>query len=289
MIENIGCIHNFARIARIRWIERGLLRQMKCRDREGTSGRYVTYLCTAGLGNRLAAHIVAHAYALRTGRQLIVSWIRNWHCGATFNDLFEPVFPSHAAYRTKTILRESHHRNSALANAEDPPEDLVAFDSQFFPSDLHRLREEDARHLGEILSNLRPRPEIIREVDRVARTFPRPIVGVHIRLGDFKVLGRAVPIKTYIKVLSNLQNRFGPRIVCYLASDGTEDELFPFQQHFTCIRYSQGEKARDTIEDITMALVDLLLLARTDIVVQAPLSSLSNVAAFLGNVESIEV
>lgn len=218
----------------------------------------------------------------------MVSWIRNGHCGATFEDLFEPVFLSRAAYRTRTILRESRHANSALVCVDDPPEDLVAFESRFWPSfDLHRLRQEERPPVEEILSELRPRPEIASEVERFAEEFPRPIVGVHIRFGDFRSLGRAIPIERYIAAVEKIKTELGCTPTCYVASDGKSEELMSFMSKFRCIR-TNFSAPRHTIKGVREALIELVLLARTDVIVRTRLSSFGKLAAFWGGLESIE-
>lgn len=280
-------IHHIAHNLRVHYNENRMLRRMQSRDQKGTGERYVTYLCTAGLGNRLAVHIAAHAYALRTQRQLAVSWIRNWHCGATFEDLFESVFPSRIPYRTKAILRESQHANSALVRVENPPEDLVAFDSRFGPfSDLHRLRAETP-HVEDILAELRPRPDIISEVERFAEKFPRPIVGMHIRLGDFRKLGYIIPLERYMVAMEKIKIQFGFTPTCYVVSDGDLDDISPIMSKYPCIHHNFSAP-RNTVVGIRQALITLLLLARTDVIIRTPLSTFGKVAVFWGGLDSIE-
>ncbi len=287
MSKHIGHLHRTARKVRVRWNETKLLRTMKRTGSHPTWKRYVTYLCMAGLGNRLQAHIAAYSYGLRVGRRLLVRWTRNKHLGATFDDLFQPTFPSCCNYRSYTILRTHDHKNSANHHFPEPSSELVAFGSWFSPMNIEALLSREhslARHIAATLS---PIPEIAERVSAGVAKFRRPIVGVHIRRGDFYDHGAAVPLDRYVTALVSLRNRYGLESTCYVSSDAPDEELMPFLDRFDCIRHSHPIGPRGSLAEAKEALVDMLLLSRCDFLVKTAGSSFGNVAAFLDSVVSI--
>jgi len=248
------------------------------------SKRYVTYLCMGGLGNRLQAHIAAYSYGLSVGRQLVVRWTRNKQLYATFDDLFQPTLPSFCSYKSYTILRIKDHKKSVNHYFSEPNSNLVAFDSYFCPFNIDVLLSREHSLAHRISASLVPIPEIAERVDAGEAKFRRPIVGVHIRRGDWCNLGVDVPLDQYIIALVSLRNRHGLDNACYLSSDAPDEELMPFLERFDCIRHSHPVGPRGTLAEAKAALVDMLLLSRCDYIIKTEGSSFSNVAAFFGNV-----
>lgn len=287
MSENIGHLHRIARKVRERWHEIRLLQAIKRTGLYSSCKRYVTYFCMYGLGNRLQAHIAAYAYSLSVGRQLVVRWTRNKHLNAAFDDLFQPTFPKFCDYKNYTILRKCDHKKSANHYFPEPNSDLVVFDTQFHPFDLDVLLSREHSIARYITASLVPIPEIAERVNAGAAKFRRPIVGVHIRRGDWCDIGVDVPLDRYVTALVSLRKRYGFQGTCYVSSDADDEELMPFLERFDCIRYSNPVGPRGILAEAKEALVDMLLLSRCDYIVKTEGSSFSNVAAFLGGVVSI--
>ena len=287
MSKQIGHLHRTARIVRQRWNETKLLRAMKRAGSHQTVKPSVTYLCMSGLGNRLQAHVAAYAYGHRIGRQLIVRWTRNKALFATFDDLFQPTFPSFCNYKSCTILRIKDHKKSANHHFPEPSSDLVAFDTQFAPFNIEALLSREHSLARDIAASLVPVPEIAERVDVGVAKFRRPIVGVHIRLGDWCDAGVDVSLDRYITALVSLRKRYGLESTCYVSSDAPDEELMPFLERFDCIRHSHPVGPRGTLAEAKEALVDMLLLSRCDYIIKTNGSSFSSVAAFLGGVVSI--
>ena len=214
-------------------------------------------------------------------------WPSNQHCGATFEDLFEPIFVSRVAYRNKLVLRINEHKNTAVPQIPKLDNDIIVFDSCYSPFNLEDIRSAGTSYIQVVLNTLKPKTEIIEEVERLTSRFVKPTVGVHIRLGDFHQEKRVIPIERYINAVKKIKNQLGLEPQCYVASDGKNEELVPFLSRFRCIK-GNFYAPKDTIKGVREALIDLLVLARTDFIVQSPLSSFGNVAAFLGKVNSIQ-
>ncbi len=129
----------------------------------------------------------------------------------------------------------------------------------------------------------RPSPRIVRPEHRreLARLAP-PVIGVHIRHGDFRALR---PNEDFAKVglvrapLSYFRSRLlALRRICgavpiTLFSDGRDEDLAEILE---MPGVSRSPAASD--------LVDLLLLARSQVILTAPGSSFSALAGFLADV-----
>lgn len=253
--------------------------------------RYVTYLCMAGLGNRLQAHIAALAYAKRSGRSLIVKWVRNNHFGATFEDLFKPSYPMSVNFYNYRIFKTSDLGNSVINNYLRTDKDLVVFDSLFAPFDIGELIHTMPDFREEVKSYLHPVNEIEDRINKIAINFPRPIVGVHIRRGDWCQIKdrRPVPLEEYVNVLRHTFKKWGSERTCFVASDAFQDELEPLFREFNCTINNNSHDPRGSLSEAKEALIDLILLSKCDLIVRTPGSSFCNVAAFLGKVPSILV
>jgi hypothetical protein len=237
----------------------------------------VTYLCHAGLANRLRVHLVAHAYALRHGRALHVHWPANEHFSAAFTDLFEPLPAATLARGALAFLA----RGDALKPLPDIPVVVLRQDWQYIGPE--ELDAQTAGFAASLRDALIPRPAVRLEVDRFAATVMWPAVGLHIRLGDFKDNGQALPIERFIAAVKAEDQRSRTQVPLMLASDGSAAELAPLYAAFPGrIHRRRGSSVRHGQDAVTDALVDLLLLARCRYVIQTPHSSFGQIACFLG-------
>ena len=260
-----------------------------------TNKKYVTYLERSGLANRLRLHCLAQAYALKTGRTLVVDWKPNRHCHATYDDLFlagPPSLDSLPPAERKTIrlarIFNSHSygrgtlpNNLGVDALNDSPKRLV-----ILKPDLEASVENGSR-LGRyhkaVIDGLNPKPEINSAIARFLENIPSMRVGLHVRMGDFvKKYGSSLPpISRYIDIVSAiLVKRPDANIV--LVSDAEEEELRPLLAAVKC-HTRDKINIRTSTEGIRDALVDMMVLAQTDLVISTPSSSFSAVAAMLGS------
>lgn len=239
--------------------------------------RVVAYLCHAGLANRLRAHLVAQAYALRYGCALHAHWPRTEHFAATFADLFEALPPTPLSRGPLAFIA----RGEPLPPL--PQTSLVVFRQDWQYIEPNELGAHTADVADEVRRRLRPRQTIIDETDRFAATMPWPAVGVHIRLGDFKQNDQALPITRFLSAVAAFDRRNSTTMPLFLASDGSPEELAPFYASLPGrIHRRCGSSDRSGNEAVGDALVDMLLLARCQHVIQTPRSSFGQVACFLG-------
>jgi hypothetical protein len=258
---------------------------------------YVTYENAAGLGNRLHLHCLAHAYALKTGRKLVLQWIRNEECGAIFSDLFEPAFPSidelpgMERWLVRQLLWHPTARDSYLFDPEgwparshfeslrDRPERVVQL-----PHELYGKYQGGLYDLGQhgdtVRRGLIPMPEVRERTDTFLRTLPEPRVGFHLRMGD-RVAGRRVSLELCQAIVGRIRS-FMPEVKLVLVSNGTAAELEPFIQSCGFIM-REFDNTRGSVEGVRDALADMYVLAGCNFVVNTPYSSFSRMGAFLGS------
>ncbi|MBE9046260.1 hypothetical protein IQ255_17915 [Pleurocapsales cyanobacterium LEGE 10410] len=256
--------------------------------------RYVIYNNHDGLANRLRLHCLAHAYALKTKRKLVIDWKRNVYCYATYHDLFVGGSSSLTMLspweRGYFRFAERFNRYSFDPNTlsdGDGVESLVDLPHRVVDVSNLEASVERGSRLGpyhqEVLKSLIPRPEIQEKVNQFLDRFQSPTVGIHLRLGDFvNKYGTALPpVKRYVAIIQKI-TQFIPDAVFILASDGDEETLKPLLSAGKC-KVRPKVNLRQSLEGMQDALTDLLVLSATDLVVSTPNSSFGGFAATLGN------
>lgn len=273
----------------------------------------MSYVAVEGLGNRLRTHLVAHAYAISRNKKFVVNWEAKKAFGAKFSDLFElrsfsesNIFLSNNFF-IKLIRRNSFLKinglghlmeNQTVEELPDYPARMLLFGEAFYPhacvnhgSVLGRFRER-------VIKDLVPRSGILKRIDELKSKFSEITVGFHIRRGDFHISfqEKILPITNYFEAARKIL-KINKEIKLFVASDDT-DILKLFQSEFHCIFQKKGEREvgsdpmevflydeksnRDTKEGAIEALIDMWLLASTDLIVGSEHSSFSEMASLLG-------
>ena len=256
--------------------------------------RYVTYDNYDGLANRLRLHCLAYAYALKTKRKLIVNWKRNANCYATYHDLFvggpysftllsqweRLYFRFVKRFDCYSFEPDTWLDGDGVETLENVPNRVVEV------SNLDASTGKGSRfglYHKEVIRSLIPRPEIQENVNQFLYQLNSPTVGIHVRLGDFvDKYGAALPsVEHYFAIIQRI-TKLWPDAVFILVSDGDKEKLSPLFNAGNC-KIRPKINTRRTIEGMKDALVDLLVLAATDLVVSTPYSSYGGFAAMLGN------
>ena len=256
--------------------------------------RYVIYNNHDGLANRLRLHCLAYAYALKTKRKLVIDWKRNVYCYATYHDLFvggssslTMLSPWERGYLRFAKRFDRYSFEPDTLSDGDGVESLVNLPHRVVDvSNLNSSTGKGSR-LGpyhqEVLKSLIPRPEIQEKVNQFLDRFQSPTVGIHVRLGDFFYkYGAALPsVERYIQMVRTI-TKFWPDAVFILVSDGDEEALSPLVNAGNC-KIRPKINTRCSVEGMQDALVDLLVLAATNLIVSTPYSSYGGFAAMYGN------
>jgi hypothetical protein len=147
------------------------------------------------------------------------------------------------------------------------------------------------RQLPKVLDAVRLRPELISAIKKMFTAIGKPVIGVHIRRGDFampasvedlnKLRHSAIPDSWLVKSLEALQSRF-PGVHFYLSATGRiEDYKFLFDRfpcHMLEVRSPYSYKGAGHSSE-THPVADLFALSCCSVILATPRSSFSHWAA----------
>jgi len=150
-------------------------------------------------------------------------------------------------------------------------------------------------HWSDYFADIKQHPTLIKEkllnsirpsVLDAMHQRPSPEIGVHVRMGDFRVLppgaefakiGQArTPLSWYVEVIQSIRETVGYNVPVTLFSDGAADEL---EMLLKLSHVSLAPPAS--------ALSDMLTLSRSKILVAAASSTFSGWASYLGQCPTI--
>jgi hypothetical protein len=273
----------------------------------------VTYDAVEGLGNRLRIHLVAHAYALHTSRKLLLDWKIVKAFGVRFSDLFElngfqeldgslwqsalvRLYQKHSFKRLNGLGHLSEDQT-----VEDLPHyraRLVQFGEAFWPTGCDNGGAVLGRYSDRVFQSLTPRRRILEKIGFYHSQFSPVMVGIHVRRGDFWISfpEKIVPVERYAQ-LARVILRIIPAARFFVATDDPH-EAKPLLEEFPCVIQKKEPREvdsdpmevfkypnkcnRDTKAGAVEALVDLLLLSRTQLILGAPHSTFSVLASLMG-------
>ncbi len=275
----------------------------------------------AGLGNRIQSLISGQRLAERMKRKLVVVWRRHPYCPAHFQTLFENNFRvvkwpfmsrrlqhipginaivryvyvnspqaiygvDYYALRTPIIYISSWAINVDKSEVRLPSyvkaTNVLRIEKEY-EWDRHCQRYIQENLVG-YLKALRPRAAILQKIEEFAGCHAmQKMIGVHVRRTDFHSRSRAQDSR-YIDRMKQLIGQ-DPSIQFFLATDNPESETF-FQSHFpkqivTYPKEYKTDRLRQT--SVKDALIDMLLLARTKLIILPLYSSFSRLATCFNN------
>lgn len=249
-----------------------------------------------GLCNRLNNYAGSARVAATLGRPLKLWWPLNWHLGVRWEDLFKTEVQLASQEDLERVFNPAN--TVKVYNAKEFPG--VAHSQAMRPSDQYsvivvkswqvpRFEDEGVGRSRDLawpwLSALRPTDRIQAAIDSVVIS---PSIGVHARRsspGDQFFRFDAATDDLFIEAVKDaLETR--PGIGIFLATDNPQfEEMFKreFPGTVTNQRRHHGHGARQSVDGMTEAMVDLYTLAKCEIVVGTFGSSFSRVGAWLGN------
>jgi hypothetical protein len=256
--------------------------------------------CFTGLGDRLAVLLSSAALAEATGRRLAVWWPRTVHCATAFAELFQSPWPvaevAEAEVRALPLfdMGERRRRFDLLAAIETDV--AVRADGWLIEPERYPAHAPLMARCGQLLDELRPRPEILRRAEAFRATaFRSRMIGVHLRRADYQVFdARAAGSTSMALAAVDRYLATWPDAGILLCTDDGGIDTFTGEAASTqgveaafLARY--GERVVSTRprsldrrepEAIQDALLDLLLLRVTDCIIGTQGSSFSVMAAF---------
>ena len=108
------------------------------------------------------------------------------------------------------------------------------------------------------------------DVEKALAKAESPVVGIHVRRGDFAFTPWLTPLEYFQKRVSQIREASGKCLPVTIFSDGSDNELAPLLDMPRVKRASTNPE-----------IVDILLLSRSQVLVTCPASTFSNWAAFL--------
>jgi hypothetical protein len=247
----------------------------------------VTYLAYRGLANRLRAHILAQDFALRTERKLVVNWPETPECCVQFDDLF--VWKGedrNIANKDYCLVRYDRHKHRSSHDlAVNLPHKSVILDINWQFVDRETFETKLGKQLDAARSYLIPKPDILQEVEQLSLNWSLSTIGVHIRRGDFiTTANQGLGLERYSRSICKALEIMGRDTTIYIASDGTKEEISPLLREFGARVINHPSLPRSSREGVRSALIDMLLLSRTQFLILTPISTFGEMAAFLGKV-----
>lgn len=207
------------------WLRHQVLQSVGTRARGATSSRAVTYLTSAGLGNRLRAHLIAQRYAALASRTLRVMWPATKHLNGNVSDLLQ-FAEGDGKERFSTARVVPYVKGQMAPQGDcrfDYEEDLVVFDFawQFVDSAylIERLEECPGWR-----NWIQPSRRVADRVEARTARFGKHTVGIHIRQGDFVThTGQAIQLDRYVACLERIVRASSDTDCVFIATDGTPD------------------------------------------------------------------
>lgn len=260
----------------------------------------LTVGCFTGLGDRLAALLSSAALAEATGRQLSVWWPRTVHCAAAFVELFQSPWPvvevSEAEVRALPLFDMGDRRRRFDLLTARETDVAVRADGWLIEPERYPAHVPLRERCGQLLDELRPRPEILRRAEAFRATaFRSRMIGVHLRRADYQVFdARAAGSTPMALAATDRYLATWPDAGILLCTDDGGIDTFTGEAASpqgvqAAFRDRYGDRVvsprprsldRREPEAIQDALVDLLLLRLTDCIIGTQGSSFSAMAAF---------
>lgn len=249
--------------------------------RAGNKGKFISYVATAGMGNRLRAHLIALAIARRTGRQLLIHWARNSHCGAHYSDLYQPgAAAERGFFKSVAVL---HYLKGVQRPQADRdlyyPQDLLVLDESWQFVDFEYL-VESVRPL-DLSTALVPVESIAVKIKDLWPLLGGRYIGMHVRRGDFVRLGHDTPLQRYRQALLQLPAEWVSKAI-FIASDAKKSELAEVFQLKERELVTQEVGCRASLMGMQDAVLDLFLLANADYLILTRGSTFGELAALIG-------
>lgn len=266
---------------------------------EPATARSLTVACWAGLGNRLRLLISGMAVADASERQFTMLWPRTRDCSAGFSDLFVNDWPVQEVSldAVKDMPPYLGYYCPPLPDALTSPEPHMAI---LTPHALLAPAYSQAHaalmpRAAETMAALQLRPALAAQVAEFQAThFRRPMIGVHLRRGDFNyyALNVARNLDSSYLAVDTLLRRWPDAGILLCSDDGAADPFRPRVQRqdvHQAYRQRYGSRVvwhvptsldRHQVEAVQDAAIDLWLLRGTDAFVGTIDSSFSEMAIF---------
>lgn len=247
----------------------------------GNYGRKLILQPINGFGNRLRAMASGYVLANVLKRDFYVDWRQD--NGKFFVPVFDAVFAEHPGFKTSTESGTQYaggHQGEQrlLSEIQKDSDDVVRVKAGglFIPSGMSE--KEYNRLKSDFYNEIHFHPDIIKTVnDFQQKNFQGSVLGVHIRRTDrSKYTG---PTRAFLDKIKQIKGKYDVIFLC------TDDK----QEHVNIQRNAKGIKVisypkytigRSSNDEFRDAVIDWLLLSRTDRILFSKGSSFGYEACF---------
>ena len=254
-----------------------------------------------GLGNRMRVLASCIALSQRLRREVEILWVNNEELNCSFVDLFQPI--AGLTISEKKYI-PSWNRLGLKLRKRAFVKEFSNYDIQFSDAEIFKLRQmksdlvkliKDANTVyidtcesfygdESFLAFLLPKKSITKLVQNRFDTIGTNYVGVHIRRGDNEKSKEISTSAHFLSRLEELQHEnFGTKF--YLSTDDIGEASKLKNKFLHSLYHFQGGLTRNKPADIRLALVDLMMLAKSKKILGSYWSSFSEVASAYGGVE----
>lgn len=268
---------------------------------ESPPPRTLIVLTQNGIGNRLRALVSGMAFAADAGRTFVLLWPRTSACGASFPELFQngyPVVeaPPHFTDMTCFLSQSSFDRGKIGLRGDNDRHLMVSADYWLAPLNDRRTPNHYVETMARLFNNLRPVPDVATRVTTYfAEHFRPPMIGVHLRRGDFVpyMPKQSQNLDSAVLAVDHFLSRAPDAGIFLCTDDGAIDPATgqptvewgvraAFQQRYgdRVISYAATSFDRSDPRAVQDALTEMWLLRLTDYLVATQASSFSGMAAF---------
>ena len=253
------------------------------------NGRTLICASGSGLSNRLFLLAGSSRVAELTGRKLVLYWPVNDAVGCAFSDLFTNRLTMFRAEDIDVVLHSCstvkvynswHHSVLYTAVAEDGDPDAQIVIMKGWNAPRFRAEKETLEFKAQVRTYLRalePVAAIRDEVENFA--LPERCIGVHLRRSDRNVPEFSVSADEHFERIMDALIAAEPSINFLIATDEpATEQKFLRRYSGRALSLEKTRRKRDDARGIEEALIDLLLLGRTQAVLGNHYSSFSQLA-----------
>jgi len=221
-----------------------------------------------GIANRVRALVSALWMTERLGTELFVTWRSEKFLPASWEDLYEGTLPSPPpSLEERDTLRLEEPTFIDLSDPDVKTIDVLEVRTCHGFSFRPEIRALSYRFWAAVrpyLLRLTPSPEVLILADRIARHFGPHVLGVHLRTG-----GGAIEFRTPRRAM---RDEFFTEI------DRIREKAPRMQDDFV----HRDFRTTDSVEDVQVALAELVLLSRTERLLGTFFSSFGVLAGAMG-------
>lgn len=249
-----------------------------------------------GLGNRMRVLASCVALSQRLRKEVEVIWVNNYELNCDYDRLFLPM--EGVTVTVKSYIPKWNKIGLSL-RAKKLKRTYENFDIQLSDKEIVELRSlksdlvkliKDAptvfintceHFYGDhsFLAYMLPTPEVLLEVERrLSKMSKTRFYGVHIRRGDNEMSKEKSPTIDFVERLKKIQLERAD-VHFYLSTDDKGEAKILQKMVGANLYYFSAGQNRDNPKNIETALVDLLMLSKSERILGSYWSSFSEVAS----------